>query len=77
MSLTEIEDTIVKYNIVPVLLEAQMMKSIQWADQWIGYDDGDTFSMKKAWANNYCFGGTSKQRKSRPYYEKIGFPVAH
>lgn len=42
----------------PQLLEKAMMKQITWDDQWIGYDDEDTFAMKKKWASSYCFGGT-------------------
>lgn len=58
MSLTEIQQMIETEGITPTLLGPQMMKSIQWADQWIGYDDDETFAMKKAWADDYCFGGT-------------------
>ncbi|KAL8681974.1 MAG: hypothetical protein Q9224_006813 [Gallowayella concinna] len=35
-----------------------MMKQITWDDQWIGYDDEETTTMKKKWASGYCFGGT-------------------
>jgi chitinase len=35
-----------------------MMKQIAWDDQWIGYDDEETFADKKAWADGYYFGGT-------------------
>ncbi|KFY13881.1 hypothetical protein V492_03004 [Pseudogymnoascus sp. VKM F-4246] len=58
MSLTEIQKMIETEGVTPTLLGPQMMKSIQWADQWIGYDDDETFAMKKAWADDYCFGGT-------------------
>ncbi|KFY44882.1 hypothetical protein V494_01266 [Pseudogymnoascus sp. VKM F-4513 (FW-928)] len=58
MSLTEIQKMIETEGITPTLLGPQMMKSIQWADQWIGYDDDETFAMKKTWADDYCFGGT-------------------
>ncbi|KFY96783.1 hypothetical protein V498_02481 [Pseudogymnoascus sp. VKM F-4517 (FW-2822)] len=58
MSLTEIQQLIDTEGLTPTLLGPQMMKSIQWADQWIGYDDDETFAMKKSWADDYCFGGT-------------------
>lgn len=58
MSITEIKGMIASKKLTPKLLEPQMMKSIQWADQWIGYDDEETVAMKKAWADDYCFGGT-------------------
>lgn len=58
MSLTEIQQLIQAKNLTPKLLEKPMMKQITWADQWIGYDDDETMAMKKAWADNFCFGGT-------------------
>jgi chitinase len=70
MSLTEIEELIKSKGLTPTLLEAQMMKSIQWADQWIGYDDDETFAMKKSWASDYCFGGTMAW--SVDYYSGVG-----
>lgn len=35
-----------------------MMKYLVWGNQWIGYDDLETITMKKAWASSHCFGGT-------------------
>ncbi|KAM7214561.1 Glycoside hydrolase superfamily, partial [Rhypophila decipiens] len=58
MSLTEIENLIKSKNLEPKLLGPQMTKSIQWDDQWMGYDDAETFALKKAWADDFCFGGT-------------------
>ncbi|CAF9911284.1 MAG: hypothetical protein ALECFALPRED_007221 [Alectoria fallacina] len=34
------------------------MKQITWEDQWMGYDDVKTITMKKKWASGYCFGGS-------------------
>ncbi|KAL2059977.1 hypothetical protein VTL71DRAFT_9799 [Oculimacula yallundae] len=58
MSLIEIEQLIKKKKLTPKNLPNSMMKQITWDDQWIGYDDADTIKQKKAWADNYCFGGT-------------------
>jgi hypothetical protein len=58
MSLTEIQSLISSRSLTPKLLTTQAMKSVQWADQWMGYDDEETFAKKKEWANDYCFGGT-------------------
>ena len=58
MSLLEIEGLIQEKSLKPTMLNEIMMKQITWDDQWIGYDDADTIAMKKAWGNNYCFGGT-------------------
>lgn len=70
MSLTEIEELIETKGLKPTLLDAQKMKSIQWADQWIGYDDAETFALKKSWASDYCFGGTMAW--SVDYYSGAG-----
>lgn len=58
MSLVEIQQLIKEKGLTPKLLPEAMMKQITWDDQWIGYDDADTIKLKKAWADNQCFGGT-------------------
>ncbi|KAK5989970.1 Acidic mammalian chitinase [Cladobotryum mycophilum] len=58
LSLLEIEQVIAEYNLKPTLLEESMIMQITWLDQWIGYDNEETFALKKAWANGQCFGGT-------------------
>jgi len=58
MSLVEIELLIEEMGIVPTLLSDADMKQITWGNQWIGYDDADTFALKTSFANNLCFGGT-------------------
>jgi len=57
MSLWEIEELIAQ-GLTPTYLPTAMMKQITWGDQWIGYDDTDTFFVKQAWADAQCFGGT-------------------
>ncbi len=58
MSLQEIQQLIQKQGIIPTYLPDSMMKQITWDDQWIGYDDYETFAAKKAWADSRCFRGT-------------------
>ncbi|KAK4120516.1 hypothetical protein N657DRAFT_625063 [Parathielavia appendiculata] len=58
MSLLEIQQLIKRRGLTPQYLADSMMKQITWDDQWIGYDDEETFAAKKAWADSRCFGGT-------------------
>ncbi|KAH6651588.1 glycoside hydrolase superfamily [Truncatella angustata] len=58
MSLVEIKQLIKQRGIEPKYLEESMMKQITWDDQWMGYDDEDTFAAKMAYADSLCFGGT-------------------
>uniref|UniRef100_L2GC33 chitinase n=1 Tax=Colletotrichum fructicola (strain Nara gc5) TaxID=1213859 RepID=L2GC33_COLFN len=58
MSLVEIEQLIKRRNIKPKYLADSMMKQITWDDQWVGYDDEETFAAKRAFADGLCFGGT-------------------
>jgi chitinase len=62
MSLVEIQQLIKERNLTPKLLASSMMKQITWDDQWIGYDDEETFALKKAWADQFGFGGTSMDK---------------
>jgi chitinase len=58
LSLTEIKDIVAKRKLSPSLVKPGMYKQIVWDGQWMGYDDEDTFSMKRAWASGKCLGGT-------------------
>lgn len=58
LSLREIELIIQQQNLVPQLLDDQMIKQIAWGNQWVGYDDADTINMKTSWADQHCLGGT-------------------
>ena len=55
---TEIKAIITAKGLVPELIPDAMVKQITWDDQWIGYDDDDTFALKLRWADSRCFGGT-------------------
>ena len=47
-----------KKKLVPELLHDPMVKQITWDDQWIGYDDNQTITLKTQVADGLCFGGT-------------------
>ncbi|KAI8946203.1 hypothetical protein F4801DRAFT_593529 [Xylaria longipes] len=54
----EIEDVISQYNPEPTWDKAAGVKWITWNnDQWISYDDDDTFAQKKSFAKDRCLGG--------------------
>ena len=58
LDLQEIDDIIAKNNLKPVHDEKAAVKWITWDnDQWVSYDDTDTFSQKKDFANSRCLGG--------------------
>ncbi|KAK6000837.1 hypothetical protein QM012_003562 [Aureobasidium pullulans] len=55
----EIQDIINQYNVEPVHDEKAGVKWITWnSNQWVSYDDDDTFEQKKDFANSRCLGGT-------------------
>ncbi|KAJ1326027.1 chitinase [Microdochium nivale] len=58
MSLLEIKKLIKEKGYTSRYLPDSMMKELTYEDQWIGYDDEETFAAKKAWADSRCFGGT-------------------
>jgi chitinase len=58
MSNREIRKLIETEKITPILNETAMVKYFTYAgDNWIGYDDADTFVMKQRFANDRCLGG--------------------
>ena len=59
LSLREIESIINKTNVQPRLIPNAMVKQLSYdTDQWIGYDDEETFALKIQYADNACLGGT-------------------
>lgn len=58
LDLEEIDDIISKNNLKPVHDEKAAVKWITWdSNQWVSYDDTETFAQKKAFANSRCLGG--------------------
>lgn len=63
LDLQEIKDVIADKNVKPVWDKEAMVKWITWdSDQWISYDDDDTFDQKRKFANSRCLGGTMVSR---------------
>ncbi|CAD0098997.1 unnamed protein product [Aureobasidium mustum] len=60
---SEIKNIAKSKGIHPTYLSGAMMKELTWDDQWIGYDDEETFAAKKEFANSMCFGGTMPPHK--------------
>ena len=58
LDLEEIDDIISKNNLKPIHDEKAGVKWITWdSNQWVSYDDTDTFAQKKDFANSRCLGG--------------------
>ena len=54
----EISDIIKSTGAVPVWDKPAGIKYITWnSNQWVSYDDGDTFKQKRDFANSRCLGG--------------------
>ncbi|KAL8705755.1 MAG: hypothetical protein Q9201_001150 [Fulgogasparrea decipioides] len=54
----EIQDIIAKNSLKPTWDHETAVKWITWdGDQWVSYDDTDTFQQKKDFANKRCLGG--------------------
>ncbi|KAK3674234.1 hypothetical protein LTR78_005703 [Recurvomyces mirabilis] len=54
----EIQDIITKNNVQPVWDKTAGVKWITWgSNQWVSYDDDDTFNQKRDFAEKRCLGG--------------------
>lgn len=53
----EIQVFIQQKGLVPRLDEAAAVKIITWDDQWVAYDDPETFAIKAKYARSLCLGG--------------------
>jgi chitinase len=55
---SEIESIIAQNSLTPILADADAVKYIVWnSNQWVSYDDAQTFKMKVDYANSICLGG--------------------
>ncbi|KAF7553411.1 hypothetical protein G7Z17_g3646 [Cylindrodendrum hubeiense] len=60
LSLHEIKDIMEGKSLEPVQDGEAAVKYISWdGDQWVSYDDSETFAMKLSYAKILCLGGTS------------------
>ncbi|GAM90479.1 hypothetical protein ANO11243_085230 [Dothideomycetidae sp. 11243] len=54
----EIANVITQYKLTPTWDHTAGVKWIHWnSNQWVSYDDGDTFKQKRDLANERCLGG--------------------
>lgn len=59
LSNSEIYSLIDSQGLSPVVDEDAMVKWVTWnSDQWVSFDDADTYTLKRAWANKQCLAGT-------------------
>ncbi|KAF8859677.1 hypothetical protein BDZ45DRAFT_781971 [Acephala macrosclerotiorum] len=59
LGLEEIENIISTNSLTPVWDKTAAAKWITWdSNQWVSYDDDDTFQQKRTFANSRCLGGT-------------------
>lgn len=59
LSDAEIQNIISANDLTPVLDRDAAVKYIVWdSDQWVSYDDKDTFALKMDYANRLCLAGT-------------------
>jgi GH18 family chitinase len=60
LSACEIRRIIAEKKLTPKFIDGGAgVKEISWDDQWVGYDDQDTFDLKLSFANDHCLGGTA------------------
>lgn len=57
LSLKEIQQIIAQRHLVPKYLPDIMQKQITFDDQWMAYDDCDTFEAKIKYGDAHCLGG--------------------
>lgn len=58
LSLVEIKNLLKEKGWTSRYNSDALMKELVNGDQWIGYDDEETFAAKLAWADSRCFGGS-------------------
>ncbi|OBS25926.1 hypothetical protein FPOA_06459 [Fusarium poae] len=54
---SEIVTTLKKHNVKSQLFKEEAVKIAKWGNQWVSYDDEDTFPLKTEYANSRCLGG--------------------
>ncbi|KAK1756646.1 glycoside hydrolase, partial [Echria macrotheca] len=54
---SEIDQIVKERNIKPKLYKDAAVKVATWANQWVAYDDEETFGIKSTFAQSHCMGG--------------------
>jgi chitinase len=57
LTISEITDIIKSQRLKPHLFKQEMVKAIVWDNQWVAYDDSQTFIMKADYARSLCISG--------------------
>ncbi|KAF2713786.1 glycoside hydrolase family 18 protein [Pleomassaria siparia CBS 279.74] len=55
---SEVEAIIEQKSLTPKLIKEAAVKLITWEDQWVAYDDDETYAIRQEFANSHCLGGT-------------------
>ncbi|KAJ4142851.1 hypothetical protein NW754_010290 [Fusarium falciforme] len=53
---SEIDAIVKKHSITPKLYRREAVKVATWGDQWVAYDDEETFKLKSEFAQSRCLG---------------------
>jgi chitinase len=54
---SEIQAIITDNRLTPQFYQEDAVKAIHWGDQWVSYDDADTFKIRGDFAKSQCLGG--------------------
>lgn len=54
---SEIDDLVQKNGVEPILYKEEAVKVATWGNQWVAYDDEETFKLKSEYAQGLCLGG--------------------
>lgn len=54
---SKIDDLIAEKGVRPTLYRADALKVVTWNDQWVSFDDEETFKLKSEYAQSLCLGG--------------------
>lgn len=54
---SEIDEIVQKRGLTPKLYRDAAVKAVSWDDQWVTYDDEETFQLKSEYAQSRCLGG--------------------
>ncbi|KAL4788914.1 glycoside hydrolase [Aspergillus venezuelensis] len=54
---SEIQDKIKEQGLTPTLYEEDAVKAVAFGDQWVSFDDEDTFKIRGDYARSQCMGG--------------------
>ncbi|KAF2743763.1 glycoside hydrolase family 18 protein [Sporormia fimetaria CBS 119925] len=54
---SEIDDLVKEHNVTPTLYKDEAVKVAAWGNQWVSYDDEETFKLKSEFAQSLCMGG--------------------